>query len=494
MLFTRALPAIIGLCGFASGKSSQKLPSPPGDSFYTKEIDVVAQLKSRLTGSTNHTNFVDYLERELKSLGLEVISEYFDFDYNTPPSPLALSINGQSVPPSAYVPYSGDTGASGVSGSLVQIADPAGATVSPDWVPAEGKIAVVNITNTPTNGTAVFPVWPGSQQWGAIPGIPATNAGVKNLTAAAAAGVKGVIYNWFNISSLNALGQYGPFKINYQGVPALYVTNQALENAQAKAGQSSTLTSTGTLIHKRRTRTLYVVVEGTHYKRESAIISTHTDGTNAVEENGHIALLAKARELAASRPKRTTVLVFLTGHLHASAFTGTGRVFERWFQDHPELWAGNTSTALKAVFGSCVEHLGAKHWREDPVNNVYSPTGGLEPEWLFAATSQLAALLGKVWNGAQPGVLRAIDPNKSLIEQSGEGLPLLWNNIPEISLCTGPDWLLKIWPGDFDERQLADVSAVKRQTESFLRIWQAIDGWSAEEFGTVDYARIPAGL
>ncbi|KAJ7042439.1 hypothetical protein C8F04DRAFT_1207948 [Mycena alexandri] len=460
MLFTRALPAIIGLCGFASAESSPKLPSPPVDSFYTKEIDVVAQLKSRLTGSTNHTNFVDYLERELESLGL------------------------QSVPPSAYVPYSGDTGASGVSGSLVQIA----AAVSPDWAPANGKIAVVNITNTPTNGTAVFPVWPGSQQWGAIPGIPATNAGVTNLTAAAAAGVKGVIYNWHNISSLNALGQYGPFKINYQGVPALYVTNQALENAQA------TLTSTGTLIHNRRTRTLYVVVEGTHYKNESVIISTHTDGTNAVEENGHIALLAKARELAASRPKRTTVLVFLTGHLHTSGFTGTGRVFERWFQDHPELWAGNTSTALKAVFGSCVEHLGAEHWREDPVNNVYYPTGDLEPEWLFAATSQLAALLGKVWNGAQPGVLRAIDPNKSLIEQSGEGLPLLWNNIPEISLCTGPDWLLKIWPGDFDELQLADVPAVKRQTESFLKIWQTIDGWSADDFGIVDYARIPAGL
>jgi hypothetical protein len=254
MLLTRALPAIIGLCGFASAKSSHKLPSPPGDSFYTKEIDVVAQLKSRLTGSTNHTNFIDYLERELRSLGLKVISEYFDFDYNTLPSPLALSVNGQSVPPSAYVPYSGDTGASGVSGSLVQIADPAGATVSPDWAPAKGKIAVVNITNTPTNGATVFPVWPGSQQWGAIPGIPATNAGVKNLTAAAAAGVKGVIYNWLNISSLNALGQYGPFKINYQGVPALYVTNQALENAQAKVGQSSMLTSTGTLIHKRRTR------------------------------------------------------------------------------------------------------------------------------------------------------------------------------------------------------------------------------------------------
>ncbi|KAJ7890914.1 hypothetical protein B0H14DRAFT_3126505 [Mycena olivaceomarginata] len=445
MLFVRALPVIIGLCGFASATSSHKLPSPPGDFFYTKEIDVVAQLKSRLTGSTNHTNFVDYLEHELKSLGLEVISEYFDFEYNTPPSSLALSVNGQSVPPSAYVPYSGDTVASGVSGSLVQIAAPAGATVSPDWAPARGKIAVVNITNTPTNGTAVFPVWPGSQQWGAIPGIPATNAGVKNLTAAAAAGVKG----------------YGPFKINYQGMPALYVTNQALENAQAKAGQSSTLTSTGTLIHKRRTRTLYVVVEGTHYKKESVIISTHTDGTNAVEENGHIALLAKARELAASRPKRTTVLVFLTGHLHASGFTGTGRVFERWFQDHPELWAGRVRVV---------------------------------PEWLFAATSQLAALLGKAWNGAQPGVLRAINPNKSLIEQSGEGLPLLWNNIPEISLCTGPDWLLKIWPDDFDERQLADVPAVKRQTESFLKIWQTIDGWSAEEFGTVDYARIPAGL
>jgi hypothetical protein len=64
-----------------------------------------------------------------------------------------------------------------------------------------------------------------------IPGIPATKMGIKNLTAAAAAGINSIIYNWLKISSLNALGQYGPFKINYQGVSTLYVTNQALENA-----------------------------------------------------------------------------------------------------------------------------------------------------------------------------------------------------------------------------------------------------------------------
>lgn len=495
MLLTRLFLLLWGVYGLVYGGRRPDTPPQLRDDFYRREIDIVAQFKSRLTGSESHTKFVDYLEGELDALGLEVFSDHFEFEYNTPPSsPLSLVVDGKSLSPSMYVPYSGNTGSDGVTGSLVRVAVPDSVSASPNWTAAAGKIAWLDILNPPVDGAKALPVWPGSQTWGQYAGIPATNPGVRNLTAAAAAGVKGVIYNWVNTSSLNVLGQYGPFKINYQGIPSIYVTNQALEHVQAHEGSVCTIVSTGKLTQNVKTRTVYTIIQGTDLKHESVIISTHSDGTNAVEENGHIGLLAKARELAASKPRRTTILVFVTGHLHTSGFTDIGRVMERWLQLHPTLWAGNTTSSLKAVFGSCVEHLGALHWREDAPNNLYYPTGAVQDEILYAATEELATLLERVWQGAEPGVLRVINPNISPAEQSGEGLPLLWNNIPEISLCTAPDWLLKVWPTDFDERQLMDTQAVKRQVESFLRVWRAVDGMTAKELGTLNYSRVPPGL
>jgi hypothetical protein len=486
---------VLGLYQFAQASGLYKNTDKTGGDFYRREIDVVARFKSRLTGSDSHNKFVDYLEHELNDMGFKVYSDHYTFDYNTPPmTPLTLVVNKKSVSPSMYVPYSGNTDANGASGHLAKVNVPILTSASPNWKIAAGNIAWLDLYNAVLDGSTLFPVWPGSQRWGEIPGVPATNSGVRNLTAAAAAGIKGVVYNWMNVSSFNAFGQYGPFKTDYQGIPAVYVVNKTMAQVQANEGSPCTIISTGQLKQNVPTRTIYTIVEGTDLKNESVIISTHTDGTNAVEENGHIGLLAKARDLMSSKPRRTTILVFLTGHLHTPSFTDTGRVMERWFQNHPELWAGNTSSAMKAVFGSCVEHLGALHWDENLQNDSYYPTGRVENELLYAATEELASLLENVWQGAEPDVLRVVNPITSPGEQSGEGLPFLWNDIPEISLVTAPNWLLKIWPEGFDERKLIDSQALRRQVESFLKVWRAVDSLPVAELGIVDYARAPSNL
>ncbi|KAH8653782.1 hypothetical protein BX600DRAFT_516021 [Xylariales sp. PMI_506] len=493
-MFWYLLLPILGFYQFVHSQPFDKINPKPGDNFYRHEIDVIAGFKSRLTGSDSHNKFLDYLEGELKKLGLRIHTDHFTFDYNAPPTSLSLIVNDEPISPSGYVPYSGNTDNDGITGRLVKVAVPISSTVSPNWTAAVGNIAWLDLYNGVYNGSLLYPVWAGSQIWGQVSGVPATNAGVRNLIEAAAAGVRGVIYNWMNVTSMNALGQYGPFKNNYQGIPAVYVVNKTMEQVQAQIDSPCTIISTGQRQRNRQTRTIYTIIEGTDLKNESIILSTHTDGANAVEENGYIGLLAKARELATSKPRRTTILVFVTGHLHTAGFTDTGRVMELWFQKHPELWAGNTTSAMKAVFGSCVEHLGAMHWREDLSNNSYYPTGEVQDELLYAATDELASLLGTAWEGAKPGVLRANDPNRSLAEQSGEGLPFLWNNIPEISLCTSPEWILKVWPADFDERKLMDEQALIRQVQSFLRVWKAVDGMATADLGVVNYSRIPENL
>ncbi|KAF2674375.1 hypothetical protein BT63DRAFT_408570 [Microthyrium microscopicum] len=467
-------------------------PDYPSLDWYHPQVDLLAQLQSRLTGSPNHTTFVNHLESQLQSLGLQVNSDVFQFAYNqAPQSPPQIQLNGQTIPASFYIPYSGNTDAVGVTGTLVNVINPA--LSSPDWSRANGSIAVLNITNPGTDGAKNLAVWPGSPAWGTLPGVPASAANiyVHNLTDAARLGVKGVIYAWQNLTLANAYGQYGPFKINYQGIPAVQVAGSVSQQIVAAANQGSTvtLTSTGQLFPNGTTRTLWTIVEGTERKNESVIISTHTDGSNVVEENGHLALLAKARELKASPPKRTTILVFLTGHLHTSGFTDKGRVMARWLSDHQDLWNGTNGNGYKALFGSCVEHLGAVQWKEDVANDLYYPTGRLDPEVIYAATEELASLFQSNWRGATPDTIRATNPLKTTAEQGGEGLPFLWSQIPEISLVTAPSWLLKIWPEDFNQTQLMDIPAAKRQVDSFLRIWEAVDILPQSGFGKLNYTR-----
>ena len=84
------------------------------------------------------------------------------------------------------------------------------------------------------------------------------------------------------------------------------------------------LTLNGQLIPNTPTRSIWAVVERIKYINESVIINMHTDGVNAVEENGYIALLAKAKDLITSPPQRTTVLLFVTGQIHQPTFSTEG--------------------------------------------------------------------------------------------------------------------------------------------------------------------------
>lgn len=264
-----------------------------------------------------------------------------------------------------------------------------------------------------------------------------------------------------------------------------------LVDAAANHAQAS-LTLEAHVRPETKARTVYTIIPGTEMKNESFIINTHTDGTNIIEENGYIALLAYAAHLARHPPCRTTILVFVGQHMHYEAFAQDPyKATSRWLNTHPELWAGEGNRydlelggQLKAVAGSCAEHLGALHWSEDIEKNTYAATDGLEPELLYASTSELDDLLREQWQGAEVNVTRVTDPVDSLIPQAGEGYPFYLEAIPNFSLVTNPNYLLKIWPEHFDERALVDVDAVKRQVDSFVRIWSMMDEMDAADFGT----------
>lgn len=459
-------------------------------SWIHDEVEYLAELKSHVTGSPNHTKLLERIESQLANLGFQTESDYYDFEYyDAPTSPPSLTIDGTDMVPPMYIPYSGVTPAEGVEGELVLLNNPT--TEGPAWEEASGKIAILNLTTGPTDMSERFTVWPGSPEWPTVGGVAAAVANTAvNMTLASAAGVKGAIYTWSGITSGNLYGQYGPFKMLPMHVPALFLAGSDADTAitAAKTGSASaTITLPGSFKPNTTTRTFWVTIPGTDLAHETAILTTHTDGTNVVQENGYLALLAQARALAASPPRRTTILLFLTGHLHTPAVTPTGRVLYRWLSDHPDLW---NSSASQAVFGSTVEHLGAVAWRDDLARDFYFPTGRPDEEWLFAATAELATVVEKAWDTGVPP-FRVSDPVVSKMEQPGEGLPFLWSEIAEVSLVTSPDWLLKEWPQEFDERQLMDVEVARRQIQSFLKVWAAVDQMGREELGIVEYERGP---
>jgi len=452
--------------------------------WYEAEIQFLAGLKSRVTGTPSHKKLIDHIEFELERMGLKVYSDNLNFTYNDQPlSQTKLTVGSQEVDVSAYAPYSGNTDFGGVSGELVNLIGPG----EPDWTLASGKIAVLNVTNSPIDLRKVLALWPGQPEWYVQTGIPTSTAEAKiaNLTAAAEAGVKGVIYVWDHITSGNLYGQYTPFKRLYQGTPTVYVTGDSGKAviAAAEAKDQAQLILTGELMPDHLTRTVWTVVEGTKYKNESIILNTHTDGTNAVEENGHIALLAKAKDLLTNPPKRTTVIVFVTGHMHQPSFSTTGRATSRWLKDNPHYWRGEEG-GMTAVASTCVEHLGAVEWVEDLSTNSYHSSGNQSDEWIYANTPELVTLMEENWNGAYPGFLRVNNPIPKGT-QAGEGEPLTDEHIPNIALITVPLYLTTEFPSDFDERQLVDVYAMKRQIDSFLSIWAKMDTMQAGSFGIV---------
>lgn len=140
---------------------------------------------------------------------------------------------------------------------------------------------------------------------------------------------------------------------------------------------------------------------------------------------------------------------------------------------------------MRAVFATCVEHLGAVAYEEDLISNTYTPTGLPQEELLYASTPELTALLYNQWIGAIPNLTRIINPNVGPQAQLGEGLPLWHARIPEISLVTAPPWLLKEFPKEFDERRLVDMHALRRQVDSFERIWRMADLMPRHDFGTM---------
>jgi hypothetical protein len=207
------------------------------------------------------------------------------------------------------------------------------------------------------------------------------------------------------------------------------------------------------------------------------VVETHSDGPNAVEDNGHVPILAIARYFA-SLPRRCRPgpmeFVFSTAHFYQRLDTGEGLSVLEQYAERLNRAYDRGKLALVLV----LEHLGAREWEAvprgaDQPSLTLRKTGRSEPSSTFVSESRLLV-------DTLSGIIRERDIRRSLLLQGttlpddshvppwcsfgGEGTPYMRQLLPTVAFITSP-WPL-FAPG-YGMRELIDFELLRRQSLMF---------------------------
>lgn len=441
---------------------------PLENQHLSEQLQFLEALGPRLTGSPAHKALIEDVAARLTDLGLAVQRDRHQFtrwDVPHDQEHLRLTVNGADIEISSAYPYSGTTGAAGVTAKLHLLSG----LRRTCWAAARGAIAVFEVPHIAVPRDLLVGEWDRNRK-NPPASHPVFSAGVfgPKLDKARQAGVKAFVLVWRGLVVGNASRQYVPFIEPYHDLPAVWVAGEAGERvlAAARAGQEARLLLNADITPNTETETIWAV-SGGEIRDESILIVTHSDGTSVLQENGYIALLELARA-AVSRPhRRNMVFVFTTGHLRIPAISQHGQATSAWLEAHKELWMGEKGQA-KAVGGMVIEHLGAAEFAQDSRTGSYGPTGKPEPETLYATTPELRDVVLREWRGNDLEPIHPVKPGPVI--HFGEGEPLFQRNIPAVALVTGPQYLLAEITGE-----LVDIDMMRRQIDSCLRLLWCFD-------------------
>ena len=472
----------------ASWAAAPRKPIPlPSPAQVRADFQRMVDFGPRLTGTTAHTMYVDWLGAEFERAGLELlpcdvyetsrwlagsfglrvlegpsagdvrVASYFPRSQQTPPAgvtgPLvyggvapALSLNGTGLAAfeaavAAY-PAQLQSWASALPAALGDVRGSVMVVDLPFPPPVTiGELFGPEITYYNGQGETVADL--ATEDYKRLWTVPGLALPLSSFTAMGVAGVVFIVD-----ASFEALqGQYAPFEWFNEGVPALYVdrdTGRSLRTATVgRPGARLTLTATRETVP---TPTVTAILPGV--SDETIIFDTHTDGTGFVEENGGVALVHLARYFgslpASRRLKRTLVFAAWPGH-----FSNDLPQLNGWIKDHEDL-VGKAAAALT------VEHLGCSEWN-DSVADGYAPTG--RPEVLAVFTTQ-----GLMSELTREAVVAHNLPRTALLRppvQVGVGGPFQAAGIPQIGAIAGPEYLLTVSPSS-DMDKLDDQLAARQ--------------------------------
>lgn len=438
----------------------------------------------RLTGSKAHNDFINYLQGEIKKLGIKIYSDPFYFkrwEEKTSSIEIIDSDKNINIPVSSAYPYSGETSADGITEELIYIKSLS------DVKDVKGKIAVFDVSNINFIPSEIafdkrtsYPedVVLESRYEGPVitSFVQCFNGMISKLT-----GAKAAILVWKGLHDDCIQGQYLSFIMEYQKIPMLWVneTNGKKLIEAANAHKKAKLVLEAEIENNAYTESFYCILPGKH-PTENVIVNTHTDGTNCVEENGALALLELMRNLAGQELERTHIFVFTTGHFRLPAFkdirTGSFQSASRWLAMHRDLWDGKNGH-YKCVANLTVEHLGCKEWRD--IDGEYKYTGKPEVEIVYTGNEFMDNLYIDTVKDRKTVRTMTLRGHNAL--HFGEGQNFFTMGIPEISLVPAPYYLCVV--SESHEIEKFDIDLMTEQTETFAKLIEKIEGISSAFLG-----------
>jgi hypothetical protein len=423
----------------------------------------VASLGSRPTGSAAHQRYIDWIEQNLRRIpGVTVAEHPFTIRRWTPQgASLALRSGGRWVdlPVADAIPYSSPTGPQGATAPLVLVPDGTRITAAA----ARGRIVVRPAPPGSVSQSVFFLPLVTYSTYDPRHTISRTgtfygdflnyDARVADLRDAAAAGAAGLVFVK-DLPTRQLVGHSEPYEGEMWDVPGVWVG--ADEGARLTAALAGGRTAVGRVVVRADVRPVVTPsVSATIPGRQAAriVIDSHTDGTNAVEDNGPVAMIAMARYLAAlparCRP-RTIELAFSTAHFYQRLVdpqTRNGGA-EALAEQLDKAYDGGGVSAVVAV-----EHLGAREYeavaRRDGPGGVLRPTGLPAMQQIFVTPSTpLVKAVEAVVEGYhldRTVVMKGADAPGATVPANcsfgGEGTPFEKHLLPTIGIISAPQTL-----------------------------------------------------
>jgi hypothetical protein len=467
----------------ASVDASQFLSTAQLRSWH-EELDAMGM---RSTGSPVHERFIDVLISRLKQAGVtQVHAEPVPFTRWTAGT-WSLEL-GQPhakgrIATSSYIPYSGSTPPDGVTGPL--------ALIRPGQTPAAGslagKIAVFEVPSAPIAYSLmeeisygrydpqnlIDPAGQYSRPWGGVGDLITL---LDTLPASGAIGCIGII----DLPAAGAHGSYYPYDGHIRTVPGVFVDGTVGPYLEALTATDTPirLTLTASTEHFVSRNVVGLIPGRTN---EVVILNSHTDGPNAVEDNGPNTIIAMSQYLSRlprqSLP-RSVLVSFTTGHFHG----GIGQV--TFAKDHKD------STLTRAACALTLEHLGALEWEENSDHEM-ALTGKPELGVIFVPENKVmvdASLAALKRAGSGPALaLRPYVTAKG--SPNGYGWPgegtQLWSDghVMTMNYITGPTYLLN-W--GIPTLNKCDINRMRREAVSFTQMTLDLCGASRASLSALD--------
>lgn len=460
---------------------------------------VMSGLGARPTGSEAHEAFISWLEDRLGEIsGLTIDTVDYPIDrWLETGSSLTIDPGGTpvDVPVAGAVPYSEATTS---SGELVYLppttpigdADVAGKIVVRDVVPGVIPMPVFFAVAYYVHDPALSFDYTGNYErdWASAA------ARITDIDQATAKGAAGIVFaHPFPREQMQ--GDYHPYEGEFYELPMVYVGVDEAQTLKAAAGSTVELTVEAERTDDVFTRNVIATLPGdpqSPMRDERINIASHTDGMNAVWDNGPIAILGLAKYFASLDPAcrpRTIQFAFTSAHLYLSE-VGAEKLAE-------ELDAAYDERTV--AFAVAIEHLGAKEFlgapREDPglPGQRLAPSGKSELFAVFVHESPVTlqavmrSVVGRdlhrtfVLRGADAPAVR-FPPH---VSYGGEGGPYHQHLVPTVAAITGPATLFK--PA-FTQGELLDPELMRRQTMAFGDVVLRLGGVPRELIAGADTA------